>query len=120
MDTDEPMTDSQDAPTEDKETPEASTSQEAQKIEPEEPTVVVQGGRRRGRRQVKKKMTVKDEEGYLVTKEELVWESFSEDEPAPPKPKSSGFTSSGASKAGKSGAKGTQGKGNIMSFFSKK
>ncbi|KAJ5479711.1 hypothetical protein N7530_005220 [Penicillium desertorum] len=45
--------------------------------------VTVQGGRRRGKRQVMKKKTVKDEEGYLVTREEATWESFSEDEPVP-------------------------------------
>lgn len=39
------------------------------------------GGRKRGRRKVIKKRTMKDEEGYLVTKEEAVWESFSESEP---------------------------------------
>ncbi len=32
-----------------------------------------------------KKKTTKDEDGYLVTKEEAVWESFSEDEPEPQK-----------------------------------
>lgn len=47
--------------------------------------VTVQGGRRRGKRQVMKKKTVKDEEGYLVTREEATWESFSEDEPVPKK-----------------------------------
>jgi DNA polymerase delta subunit 3 len=35
-----------------------------QKPEPKE-EITVQGGRRRGRRQVMKKKTVKDEEGYL-------------------------------------------------------
>lgn len=49
-----------------------------------------------------------------VTKEEAVWESFSEDEPAPKKPKLPSATSKGK----KGGAK--QGQGNIMSFFSKK
>ncbi|KAK8191666.1 DNA polymerase subunit Cdc27 [Phyllosticta capitalensis] len=80
---------------------------------PEE-TITVTGGRRRGRRRVMKKKTVKDEEGFLVTKEEAVWESFSEDEPAPKKPKLPSATSKGK----KGGAK--QGQGNIMSFFSKK
>ncbi|KXG52688.1 Six-hairpin glycosidase [Penicillium griseofulvum] len=47
--------------------------------------VTVQGGRRRGKRQVMMKKTVKDEEGYLVTREEATWESFSEDEPVPKK-----------------------------------
>jgi len=112
------MADSHDAATKEKEAMDPSTSQEAEKSEHEEPAVTVQGGRRRGRRQVKKKKTVKDEEGYLVTREELVWESFSEDEPAPLKPKSSTLGSSGASKAGKSSGK--PGQGNIMSFFSKK
>ncbi|KAJ5648040.1 hypothetical protein N7490_004412 [Penicillium lividum] len=72
----------------------------------------VQGGRRRGKRQVMKKRTVKDEEGYLVTREEATWESFSEDEPAPPKKKPAVNVPK---------AKGAKpGQGNIMSFFGKK
>jgi len=64
-----------------------------------------------------KKKTTKDEDGYLVTKEEPVWESFSEDEPAPlPKPKV--HVSAGSTKAKKGAAKA--GQGNIMSFFGKK
>ncbi len=52
-----------------------------------------------------------------VTKEEPVWESFSEDEPAPlPKPKL--HISTGSTKAKKGAAKA--GQGNIMSFFGKK
>ncbi|KAJ5488673.1 hypothetical protein N7539_003563 [Penicillium diatomitis] len=74
--------------------------------------VTVHGGRRRGRRQVMKKKTVKDEEGYLVTREEATWESFSEDEPAPPKKKP-------AVNVAKAKGKPT-GQGNIMSFFGKK
>lgn len=105
----------------------------AGKPEPQEPKehVVVENGRRRGKRKVMKKMMMKDEEGYLgnhplqcfvyptqrltqlVTVEEPVWESFSEEEPAPP-PKKKPFTSGNAPK----GKKG--GQGNIMSFFSKK
>ena len=76
--------------------------------EPVAVPVIAPAGRRRGRRKVMKKKTVKDEEGYLgsfilrptllltplffsnlptkpsgriVTKEEPTWESFSEDEP---------------------------------------
>lgn len=85
--------------------------------EPKQPekteTVTVSGGRRRGRRRVMKKKTVKDEEGYLVTKEEPVWESFSEDEPAPKKMKTpvSSLSTAKGKKAGQ---------GSIMSFFSKK
>jgi len=48
-----------------------------------------------------------------VTVEEPVWESFSEDEPAPP-PKKKPALSSAGSKGKKTG------QGNIMSFFSKK
>jgi DNA polymerase delta subunit 3 len=111
------MPDSQtdvDAETDDKESGAMDVSQEvSSKKEQEVPTVSTQGGRRRGRRQVKKKKTIKDEEGYLVTKEELVWESFSEDEPAPPL-KTKLTATKGADK-GKGGQKG-----NIMSFFSKK
>lgn len=99
--------------------------------------------RRRGKRKVLKKKTMRDEENYLVTREEAVWESFSEDEPEPakakikpvgPKPQSQsqsqsqsqGKVGSWAEVAekerrkgkGKSGA--SAGTGNIMSFFGKK
>ncbi|KAF7193712.1 DNA polymerase delta subunit 3, partial [Pseudocercospora fuligena] len=88
----------------------------AKEEEPKE-TVTVENGRRRGRRRVMKKKTVKDEEGYLVTKEEPVWEEFSEEEPAPKKAKVSAPAPS--SKAGeKKTAK--KGQGNIMSFFGKR
>jgi DNA polymerase delta subunit 3 len=87
--------------------------------------------RRRGKRKVMKKKTMKDEDGYLVTKEEAVWESFSEDEPEPAPvrkepPKSSfGGAKSQSQSQGKAGAaaakkKGAGGGGNIMSFFGKK
>ncbi|RVX66919.1 hypothetical protein B0A52_09043 [Exophiala mesophila] len=88
--------------------------------------------RRRGKRKVMKKRTTKDEEGYLVTKEEAVWESFSEDEPepAPPKPAAGTVkpafgksTQSQSQSQGKAGAKkGMAGakSGSIMSFFGKK
>ncbi|MCJ1328650.1 hypothetical protein MMC10_005327 [Thelotrema lepadinum] len=101
---------------------ETSTPIDAPKKEAEEekPTVTVSGGRRRGRRKVMKKKTVKDVEGYLVTKEEPAWESFSEDEPTPaPKPKV--FSSSAPVKGKKGGGKsGGGGGGNIMNFFGKK
>jgi DNA polymerase delta subunit 3 len=102
---------------------------ETPKEEEPEPTVTVQNGRRRGKRRVMKKKTVKDEEGYLgkhglalsadirlpttVTKEEAVWESFSEDEPEPKR----------AKPAPKPAAKGKpvakKGQGSIASFFKK-
>ena len=73
-----------------------------------------------------KKRTMKDEEGYLVTKEEAVWESFSEEEPAsqpksrtvfPAKTQSQHKGSTGSAKTSmKVPGKG----GNIMSFFGKK
>ena len=104
-----------------------------------EPAVTVTGGRRRGRRKIMKKKTIKDEEGYLglcpsrqallrlshsntnllsylVTKEEPAWESFSEDEPGPTKERTP--ASSMAAKGKKTGGKPAQ--GNIMSFFGKK
>ncbi|KAL9124797.1 MAG: hypothetical protein Q9217_005916 [Psora testacea] len=104
-----------------------------------EPLIEASGGRRRGRRKVVKKKTVKDEEGYLgkraffwyrpifvptkvnttVTKEEPAWESFSDDEPAPAKEKL--LLSNLASTAkGKRGGGGKPGQGNIKSFFGKK
>ncbi|OQV06722.1 hypothetical protein CLAIMM_11255 [Cladophialophora immunda] len=96
--------------------------------------------RRRGKRKVMQKRTFK-EDGYLVTREEAVWESFSEDEPEPPPPtravkketatlkstpktQTQGSTQSqGQSQAGKAGSgakKKAGGGGNIMSFFGKK
>ena len=53
----------------------------------------------------------------IVTKEEAVWESFSEDEPVAqaPKPKPA---AAGSMKGKKANAK--PGQGNIMSFFGKK
>ncbi|KAJ4351723.1 uncharacterized protein N0V89_007066 [Didymosphaeria variabile] len=97
--------DSQDAPI-DKEPPSKPAESEA--------AVTVQGGRRRGRRRVMKKKKVKDEDGYLVTKEEAVWESFSEDEPEPKKVKPTPKTT--ATKGKKTGGKS---QGSIASFFKK-
>ncbi|RAH49912.1 uncharacterized protein BO95DRAFT_459858 [Aspergillus brunneoviolaceus CBS 621.78] len=108
---------------EDEEMPDAAPSPEEEfnvidqpppkAAEPKE-EVIVRAGRRRGRRQVMKKKTVKDEEGYLVTVEEPSWESFSEDEPAPP-PKKKPAVSAPKGKAGPKA-----GQGSIMSFFAKK
>jgi DNA polymerase delta subunit 3 len=113
--------DSQDAPI-DKEAPSQPSEAEA--------TVTVQGGRRRGKRRVMKKKKVQDEDGYLgmldpspslrflwppqVTKEEAVWESFSEDEPEPKraKPAPKPTTAKGKKTSGK-------GQGSIASFFKK-
>ncbi|KAG9243778.1 DNA polymerase subunit Cdc27 [Calycina marina] len=81
------------------------------------PVTTVIEGRRRGKRRVTKKKTIKDEEGYLVTKEEAVWESFSEDEPIAPAAKAK-FPAAEAAKGKK--AAGKAGQGNIMSFFGKK
>lgn len=52
-----------------------------------------------------------------VTVQEAGWESFSEDEPAPPAAKKKTEAGSQPSKPKKPAAKG---QGNIMSFFSKK
>ncbi|KAI5306881.1 hypothetical protein KEM56_006628 [Ascosphaera pollenicola] len=81
-------------------------------------------GRRRGRRLVTKKRTAKDAEGYLVTTEERVWESFSEDE-EPPKKKAAPVNHNGGAQAGKKGGEEKakpkpKGQGNIMSFFAKR
>lgn len=71
--------------------------------------------RKRGRRLVTKSVTSKDKRGYLVTTEEKVWESYSEDEEEEKKPKKT-FASAPAKKPVKGGKK----EGNIMSFFQKK
>ncbi|RDL40011.1 Uncharacterized protein BP5553_04351 [Venustampulla echinocandica] len=89
----------------------------SESVEAKEEPVVAGDGRKRGKRRVMKKKATKNAEGYLVTKEELVWESFSEDEPvAPPKLKTQ--TSATGTKGKKPAAKA--GQGSIMSFFGKK
>ena len=82
---------------------------------PPAPAPEVSNGRRRGRRKVMKKKTMKDAEGYLVTKEEPAWESFSEEDKPPPaqKPK---VQVGGVKGKATSSAKG---QGNLMSFFGK-
>jgi DNA polymerase delta subunit 3 len=97
---------------------EAITTAAADTPEPteEEPTVTVSNGRRRGRRRVMKKKKVKDEDGYLVTKEEVVWESFSEDEPVPKKLKPAPAKPVSSAKGKNAGKKG---QGSIASFFKK-
>ncbi|KAI9783421.1 MAG: hypothetical protein M1816_001395 [Peltula sp. TS41687] len=92
------------------------------------PPAPTKPGRRRGRRKVMKKVTTKDDEGYLVTKEEAAWESFSEDEPAPKSTKTkmtpaSAQSSSAPGTAGTAASKSKKGKagqGDIKSFFSKR
>ncbi|KAF2031566.1 hypothetical protein EK21DRAFT_62966 [Setomelanomma holmii] len=81
-----------------------------------EPLVTVEIGRRRGKRRVMKKKKVKDEDGYLVTKEEAVWESFSEEEPDPMKLKAAPNKPSSSAKGKPPGKKG---QGSIASFFKK-
>lgn len=99
----------------------ATTSEEIAMAVNEQTKINV-GKKRRSRRRVMKKTTFKDDEGYLVTKEEPAWESFSEDEstvPVPvPKPTAKNQQST-ASKP-KKGASGKSAQGNIMSFFGKK
>ncbi|KAF7947543.1 hypothetical protein EAE96_008629 [Botrytis aclada] len=86
-----------------------------EKTKEEEPVASTSSGRRRGRRRVMKKRTVKDEDGYLVTKQEAAWESFSEDEPAPaPKAKAAPVSTKPKKDAPK------KGQGDIMAFFGKK
>lgn len=113
---------------------------EAKPKKPAAPEEATGPKRRRGKRKVTKKRTTQDKDGYLVTKEEEAWESFSEtdDEVAKPEAKSAfaGFGSgkgssqaakgsqkaavaSGGKKAG-GGAAGAGGKKDIMSFFGKK
>ncbi|KAK0627723.1 DNA polymerase subunit Cdc27 [Immersiella caudata] len=99
-------------------TPEEEPVEEAvpepEEEEPEE-VVTISNGRRRGKRRIMRKKQVMDEDGYLVTIQEPGWESFSEDEAPPPKPKPA--TSAPAAKGKKAAPKG---QGSIMSFFSKK
>ncbi|RDW79197.1 uncharacterized protein DSM5745_06049 [Aspergillus mulundensis] len=109
-DEDEEMPDVTEPPAEPETIDKPPPKQEDLKVE-----ATVKGGRRRGRRQVMKKAVKKDSEGYLVTVEEPSWESFSEDEPAPPPPKKKPAVSAPKGKAGPKA-----GQGSIMSFFGKK
>ncbi|KAG6986738.1 hypothetical protein G7Y79_00073g098370 [Physcia stellaris] len=87
-----------------------------------EPAATVSGGRRRGRRKVIRRKTMKDEEGYIITQEEPTWESFSEDEPAraPTKKLQLPTSSTTSAKGGKKSAGPKAGQGNIMNFFGKR
>ncbi|KAH7395191.1 DNA polymerase subunit Cdc27 [Phaeosphaeria sp. MPI-PUGE-AT-0046c] len=107
-----------DAPVEAESQPDQSLVADADTPEPSqgEATVSVENGRRRGKRRVMKKKKVKDEDGYLVTKEEAVWESFSEDEPQPKKPKPAPPKPASSAKGKPAGKKG---QGSIASFFKK-
>lgn len=98
-------------PTDTADTPDASQSATAAP-----PASTTQNGRRRGRRRVMKQKKVKDEDGYLVTIEETVWESFSEDEPEPKKQKPAPAKPSSSAKGKPAGKKG---QGSIASFFKK-
>ncbi|KAJ5178418.1 uncharacterized protein N7500_001117 [Penicillium coprophilum] len=114
MDDDDDEADDEEMPDADEEPREPTPVEQPPPSKPAElkEEVTVQGGRRRGKRQVMKKKTVKDEEGYLVTREEATWESFSEDEPVPKKKPAVNVPKAKAGKAA--------GQGNIMSFFGKK
>ncbi|KAF2152433.1 hypothetical protein K461DRAFT_294098 [Myriangium duriaei CBS 260.36] len=119
---DKEMVDAETPVVEEKEEEPEAIDHPVAKVEEQEPDgmVQVENGRRRGRRRVMKKRTVKDEEGYLVTKEEAVWESFSEDEaPAPKKTRPETKTAPAATTTTtkKGAAKGQSG---IMSFFAKR
>ncbi|EDN09345.1 predicted protein [Histoplasma mississippiense (nom. inval.)] len=95
-----------------------SQSEEVPKAESKEEARAPKG-RRRGRRQVMKKTTIKDAEGYLVTKEEPVWESFSEDEAPPPVKRKLAVSVNSKSTSSNKGSQ-KMGQGNIMSFFGKR
>lgn len=105
----------EDEPVEEEEQSAPIDAQPAAETDQNEMNVEVTEGRRRGRRRVMKKKVTKDAEGYLVTKEEPAWESFSEDEPQPASKKAK-LPSVNAAAAGK----GKKGQGNIMNFFGKK
>lgn len=97
-------------------TPAATATADAAEPAEGEATFTVTNGRRRGRRRVMKKKKVKDEDGYLVTKEEAVWESFSEEEPVPKKAKPAPAKPASSAKGKNAGKKG---QGSIASFFKK-
>ena len=102
---------------------------------PTEPTGAEEPKRKRGKRKVMKKTTKRDEKGYLgitfregfltlVTKNEYVWESFSEEEeeeaPKVKKQIASAPPATAAPGDKKKGKAGPAGQKSLMSFFGKK
>ena len=84
----------------------------------------IEKGRRRGKRQVEKKVRTKDEQGFLVTETQKVWESFSESEPEEPaakldKPVTASRTNSTESNAKDKKKKTAANQKSITSFFKK-
>ncbi|CAN8102541.1 unnamed protein product [Discula destructiva] len=106
----------EDIPMEEAEEPPAPEEETKEDAEPAEVVSSTGDGRRRGKRQVMKKKTVMDEQGYLVTVQEKGWESFSEDEPVLPSKRKAEV----ASQPAKPKKAAPKGQGNIMSFFGKK
>lgn len=98
------------------EPPTEETHESPQSATRTEADVKTANGRRKGRRRVMKKKTTKDAEGYLVTREEAVWESFSEEEKGLPSTKEKLESVAPKQKKGS----GKPGQGNIMSFFGKR
>jgi DNA polymerase delta subunit 3 len=89
------------------------------KEEPDQEEVVTTAnGRNRGKRRVMKKLRYKDEDGCLVTKEEMVWESYSEDEQKPEAKRPRPNPPAPSKKKGAPGGPNKQ--VNIMAFFGKK
>lgn len=73
---DEPMDDAAEGASDDAiDAPEEETKEEPEEAKAEEPkeTMTVENGRRRGRRRVMKKKTVKDDEGYLGKSLKFAW-----------------------------------------------
>ena len=109
-----------------------SDSDKEGKTEKEATTEPTGPKRKRGKRKVMRKKTTKDEDGYLVTKEEASWESFSESDhdERVKKPvassesnafgKMQGTSQKSAASGKTSGGAGKKAKGDIMSFFGKK
>ncbi|KAG5964875.1 hypothetical protein E4U58_003025 [Claviceps cyperi] len=76
--------------------------------------------RHRGKRRVMQKKRILDDQGYMVTIQELGWESFSEDDSLQPPVKKTFIASapSSSTKSKKTSSKGAQ--GSITSFFNKR
>jgi len=114
---------SEDEDNEEQEIVDTSAALDAKPIKDEpkqEEFSTTENGRRRGRRRVMKKRRYQDEDGCLVTKEEMQWESYSEDEPVP-KPEAKKLRQSLPAPGKKKGAAGGPNKQvNIMAFFGKK
>ncbi|KAF3926616.1 hypothetical protein AA313_de0208015 [Arthrobotrys entomopaga] len=114
-------------PTQDSASPEPTAASPTEEEPVPATTSTSAPGRRKAKRKVTKKVRSKDENGYIVTREVVEWEEYSEDDvPAPVKPaaKPNAFSAMKQAPSSQKGKKATGGDGapkrDIASFFQRK